>query len=76
MVLRTIFGAVIGAVFGYIVGWVLEHFPNFNAALLDGLHAITGIGGIRTAALLAAVGFIGGIISGLLSEAAHKKHWW
>lgn len=66
MILRILVGAIFGAVVGYIVGWIVEMFPNFNAALLGGLQAITGIGGIKTSALLAAIGFILGILGGLL----------
>ncbi len=71
-VIRTVMGAVFGAIFGFIVGWIVEIFPRFNAALLDGIHGLTGIGGVRTSALLAAIGFIVGIISGLIPR--HK--WW
>jgi ABC-type dipeptide/oligopeptide/nickel transport system permease subunit len=73
-IIKTIIGAVLGAIFGFIVGWIVELFPRFNAALLDGLHAITGINGIRTAALLAAVGFIVGIIAGVAS--GFRKRWY
>lgn len=73
-VIRTVIGALLGAIFGFIVGWIVELFPRFNAALLDGLHAITGIGDIRTAALLAAVGFIVGIIAGVAS--GFRKKWY
>jgi hypothetical protein len=51
----------------------VELFPRFNTALLDGLHGLTGIGGVRTAALLAAIGFIVGILAGLLSGG--HRHW-
>jgi ABC-type dipeptide/oligopeptide/nickel transport system permease subunit len=73
-IIKSIIGAVLGAIFGFIVGWIVELFPRFNAALLDGLHAITGISGIRTAALLAAVGFIVGIIAGVAS--GFRKRWY
>ncbi|CAJ36304.1 hypothetical protein [Methanocella arvoryzae] len=74
MILRILLGAVIGAVFGYIVGWIIEMFPNFNSALLSGITALTGIGGVRTPALLAALGFILGILGGLLNGlAAHSR---
>jgi MFS family permease len=79
MILRTVFGAIIGAAFGYIMGLIIELFPRFNAALLEGLHAITGLGGVRTAALLAAVGFLAGVLSGLLHGLACwglKRHWY
>lgn len=79
MILRTVFGAVFGAAFGYILGLLVEWlFPHFNAALLAGITAITGIGGIQTAALLAAVGFFAGVLGGVLSGLAHYtfKHAW
>lgn len=68
MVLGVILGAVFGAVFGYIIGWIIELFPNFNAALLDGLQSLTGISGVKTTALLAAIGFLAGLISGLIRD--------
>jgi hypothetical protein len=74
-VIRCVFGAVFGAIFGFIVGWVVELFPKFNAALLEGLHGLTGIGGIRMAGLLAAIGFIVGILGGLLGG-WHRHKWW
>jgi MFS family permease len=73
-VIRTVIGAVFGAVFGFIVGWVVELFPRFNTALLDGLHGLTGIGGVRMAGLLAAIGFIVGILAGLLSGRHHHDY--
>jgi len=74
-IIRCIFGAVFGAIFGFIVGWLVEHFlPNFNNALLAGLHGLTGIGSIRMAGLLAAIGFIVGILGGLLPH--HHWHDW
>lgn len=66
-VMRTVIGAVFGAIFGYIAGWIVELFPRFNAALLEGLHSLTGLSGVSTAALLAAIGFIVGILAGVLS---------
>ncbi len=74
MILRILVGAVVGAVFGYIVGWVVEMFTNFNAALLGGLQALTGISGIKTSALLAAIGFILGIVGGLLNGMTSRRH--
>lgn len=74
-VIRAVVGAVFGALFGYIIGWIVQFFfPTFTNALLNGLHGITGLGGIRLPALLAAVGFIVGVLSGLLH--AFSKHWW
>jgi len=74
-VIRTVFGAIFGAVFGYIVGLIVQWiFPNFTISLLNGLHSITGIGGVSLPALIAAVGFIVGILSGLIHST--KKHWW
>ena len=74
MILRILVGAILGAVIGYVVGWVVEMFPNFNSALLGGLQAITGIGGIKTSALLAAIGFILGIIGGLAHGLTSHRH--
>ena len=79
MILRVLVGAVVGAVIGYVVGWVVEMFPNFNSSLLGGLQAITGIGGIKTSALLAAIGFIlgilGGVVHGLSSQRRHRYRY-
>lgn len=75
MVLKILLGAVFGALFGYVLGWLIELFPWFNNALLDGLRVIFGIHDVRMVALLAAVGFIGGIVSGLIGTLAHEmKH--
>lgn len=72
-VFRCVFGAVFGAVLGFIVGWLVEHvMPNFTSVLLEGLNGLTGIGGIRMAGLLAAIGFIVGIIGGLLP----RRRWY
>jgi MFS family permease len=86
MVLRILFGAVFGALFGYVLGWLVELFPGFNAAILDGLQAVTGIHGVTMMALLAGIGFLGGIVVGfigsLLHEMRHQKwhedwhHYW
>lgn len=73
-VIRSVVGAVFGAIFGFVIGWILQLFPNFNAALLSGLHGLTGLGGVSTPAILAAVGFIVGILSGLIHS--FRKHWW
>lgn len=75
MILRVLVGAIVGAVIGYVVGWFVELFPHFNSALLGGLQAITGIGGIKTSALLAAIGFILGILGGILHGLTfHRRH--
>ncbi|WP_424358356.1 hypothetical protein [Methanocella sp. MCL-LM] len=82
MVLRLLFNTFTGLVLGYLLGLVIEFFPRLNYALLDGLHALFGLNSIRTAALLAAIGLIGGIVTGLLHEVLHitthhyKGHWW
>jgi len=75
MILRILVGAVVGAVVGYIIGWIVELFSGFNAALLHGINVLTGIGGIRTSALLAAVGFILGIIGGILHGLASRREY-
>jgi hypothetical protein len=72
-IIKTIIGAIFGAIIGYIAGWAVELFPRFNAALLDGLHTITGISGVRMTALLAAIGFIVGILTGIAH--AFRSHW-
>lgn len=74
MILRILVGAAIGAVFGYIVGWFIELFPDFNAALLSGITALTGISGVKVSALLAAIGFILGILGGLLNGLSAHRH--
>jgi len=90
MVLRILFGAVFGALFGYVLGWLIELFPGFNAAILAGLHYIAGIDGVTVVALLAGIGFLGGIALGLVSSVLHYaryaryrdsykdwyRHWW
>ncbi len=85
MVLRILLGAFFGALFGYVLGWFIELFPRFNAAILDGLHYIAGIEGVSMVALLAGIGFIGGIALGVISSILHDirhhqyrdryKHW-
>ncbi len=74
-VIRTVIGAVFGAIFGFIIGWIVQLFPNFNAALLNGLHGLTGLDGIGMPALLAAIGFIVGLLAGLLSGGHRHRHW-
>lgn len=82
MVLRLLFDTFIGLVLGYLLGLFIELFPRLNFALLDGLHALFGLNSIRTAALFAAIGLIGGIVTGLLHEVLHltthhaRRHWW
>jgi hypothetical protein len=86
MVLRILFGAVFGALFGYVLGWLVELFPGFNAAILEGLRVVTGVNGVTMMALLAGIGFLGGIavgfIGSLLHEMRHQKwhddwhHYW
>lgn len=81
MVLRLLFDTFVGLVLGYLLGLVIEFFPRLNYALLDGLYALTGLNSVRTAALFAAIGLIGGIITGLLHEAVHvtvghSRRWW
>ena len=76
MVLGVILGAVFGAVIGYVVGWVVELFPGFNSALANGLQAfglnVAAIpGGIK--AVLTALGFILGLLGGILHMFT-KKH--
>lgn len=72
MVLRILFGAVFGALFGYVLGWLIELFPWFNAAILEGLRVIVGLNGVHMTALLAGIGFLGGIVVGLISVLAHE----
>ncbi|HMK45746.1 MAG TPA: hypothetical protein VK436_03910 [Methanocella sp.] len=81
MVLRLLFDTFMGLVLGYLLGCFIELFPRLNGALLSGLHALTGLSGVETAALMAAIGLIGGVLSGLLHETAHVRvayrwHWW
>jgi MFS family permease len=78
MVLRILFGAVFGALFGYVLGWLVELFPSFNTAILDGLHAVAGISGVTMMALLAGIGFLGGIVVGFIGSILHEArhhHW-
>lgn len=75
MVLGVILGAVFGAIFGYIIGWLLGFFPNFSHALTSGLQAfgilIDAMGGL--APFLAAVGFILGLLAGILNLLTRKR---
>lgn len=73
MVLGVILGAVFGAIFGYITGWVIQLFPNFNTALLEGIQAITGISNITMPALLAGIGFLLGLVLGIINEFTKKR---
>lgn len=76
MVLRVLFGAFFGALVGYVLGWIIELFPGFNVAILEGLRYILGINGVTVAALLAGIGFLGGIVLGLISSLLHDmKHY-
>jgi hypothetical protein len=76
MVIGIILGAVFGAVFGYIIGWLLGFFPNFSNALVSGLQAfgipMGAMGGL--APFLAAVGFILGLLGGILSLLMRKRY--
>ncbi|MCD1295644.1 hypothetical protein CUJ83_11610 [Methanocella sp. CWC-04] len=75
MVLGVLLGAVFGAIFGYILGWIVELFPNFNAALLDGINLLTGLDvSGQTRALFTAIGFICGILFGILNEFRKKNY--
>ncbi len=68
MVLGVILGAVFGAIIGYVVGWLIGIFPGFSHALATGLAAfginVDSMGGF--APFLAAVGFILGLIGGII----------
>ncbi len=76
MVLGVILGAVFGAVIGYIIGWLLGLFPNFSAALVSGLQAfgipMGAMGGL--APFLAAVGFILGLLGGILNMFMRREY--
>jgi hypothetical protein len=66
---------VLGAVFGYIIGWLLGFFPGFSATLTTGLQAfgipINAMGGL--APFLTAIGFILGILGGILNMFTHRR---
>ncbi len=68
MVLGVILGAVFGAIIGYVIGWFIQLFPNFSSSLASGLQAfgipVSSIGGF--APFLAAVGFILGLLGGII----------
>lgn len=76
MVLGVIIGAVLGAVCGYIVGWIVSLFPHFSGALTNGLQAfgipISSMGGL--APFLAAVGFILGLIGGIINMFTRRRY--
>ena len=77
MVLRNLLGAFFGALFGYVLGCFNELFPGFNAAILQGLHYVAGVDGVTMMALLAGIGFLGGIVLGLISSVLHDmRHAW
>ncbi len=76
MVLRILLGAAFGALFGYVLGWFIELFPWFNAAILDGLRVIVGLDGVHMTALLAGIGFLGGIFVGVVGSLLHEaRHY-
>lgn len=72
MVLRILLGAVFGALLGYVLGWLIELFPWFNAAVLEGLRVIAGLDGVHMTALLAGIGFLGGIVVGFIGSLLHE----
>ena len=65
-VLRTFCCAVFGAIFGYILGFMIELFPGFNMALLNGLHTTLGMSIVSMPALLAALGLLAGTLLGVI----------
>jgi hypothetical protein len=76
MVLGVILGAVFGAVFGYVIGWLVGLFPSFNNALVSGLSGlgipIASMGGM--APFLAAIGFILGLLGGIIHMFARRTY--
>jgi hypothetical protein len=76
MVLGVILGAVFGAIIGYVIGWFISIFPNFSSALTNGLQAfgipIGSMGGL--APFLAAVGFILGLLGGIIHMFTRRHH--
>jgi hypothetical protein len=76
MVIGVILGAVVGAVFGYIIGWLVGIFPSFNNALVSGLSGlgipVSSMGGM--APFLAAIGFILGILAGVIHMFARRTY--
>ena len=74
MVLGAILSAVFGAVIGYVLGWLIELFPNFNSALTDGIRMLTGIDvGGNMKVLLTGLGFILGLLAGIIHMFARRK---
>ena len=74
-VVRTFVCALFGAVFGYILGVMLDLFPGFNAALLNGLHAVTGMTFVSMPALLATLGLFAGVILGVVISIMIHYAW-
>jgi hypothetical protein len=77
MVLGIILSAIFGGIFGFLAGWVVEIFPNFNASLLDGINLLTGLNisdPHTTRNLFTGLGFILGIVFGILNELRQRKH--
>jgi hypothetical protein len=76
MVLGVILGAVFGAIFGYIIGWLIGFFPGFSNALMSGLQAfgipMDAMGGLSP--FLAAVGFILGLLAGILNMLTRRRY--
>jgi hypothetical protein len=76
MVIGVILSAVFGAIFGYVIGWLLGFLPGFSHALINGLQAfgvpIGTMGGLSP--FLAAVGFLLGLLAGILNLLARKRY--
>ncbi|HMK46285.1 MAG TPA: hypothetical protein VK436_06630 [Methanocella sp.] len=67
MVVGAILKAVFGAIAGYIIGWIIEFFPNFDLALTNGIHILTGIDITgQTRWLLTGLGFLLGLLAGVV----------
>ena len=74
MVLGAILSAIFGAVVGYIAGWVIEMFPDFNSTLTGGIQMLTGIDvSGKTRLLLTGLGFLLGILAGVVQIIARNK---
>ena len=67
MVVGAILKAVFGALIGYIAGWIIELFPNFDAALTGGIHILTGVDVTgQTRWLFTGLGFLLGLLAGVV----------
>jgi hypothetical protein len=70
----TTSGAVTGAAIGFLIGAAALTIPGFGALLISGPLAVALGGGLAAEATLgAAIGGVGGFVSGLVKAGANEK---